>query len=265
MKLFLFLIVILSAAVIANAQEIGIPAESEEYMYYNSCVLGCSLCETRCQDSALQQYAENNQQAPICEQITEEGLKAACSNNINSAIAIAAKDVSKCSAITEEELKNGCELVIVQQEAVNSGNANACLKLNEQYKAMCTKNVNRAIAIKNNGKSYCKSLPEQEQIDCLIQFSENANPEIENLEETRQPEATPLTKFRWNLIIWISGGIALVGILAIGVYFFIKRKSNVSEPPLIFKQQTQPSQMAGNFKPLQAQQPNMQDTKKVGS
>lgn len=260
MKLFLLFIFILLAVANALAQELGIPAESEEYNFYNSCVSGCSLCETRCQDSALQQYAENNQQASICDQITDEALKDACSDNINSALAIAAKDVSKCSTITEDELKNGCELVIVQQEAVNTGNANACSKLNEQYKAMCIKNVDRAIAIKNNDKSYCKPLPKQEQLDCLIQFSENAG--IENPEETRQPEAALLTKFRWNLIIWVGGGIALLGLLAMGTYFLTKRKSKISEPPLIFKQQIQPSQMVGNFKPLQSQQPNMQDALK---
>lgn len=275
MKLYLILAMILIISVTAFAQEnlsifdqgfqeigttqenaidndIGIPAESEESSNYNTCLNGCSSCETRCKDSALQQYAENNKQVSICDSISNEALKISCQDNINSALALASGDSSKCSAITDEDLTKNCELLIVQNKAVNSGNTEICSSLDEQSKNGCINNVNFALAIKNGDDSFCNKLPPSQQTYCIEQLSMNPQTDLGINPAENKKSLSP--KINWLLIGGIAGGILIFSLLSFGAYYLIKNRAKPNEAPLMFQQQTQPSQLAKMVPLQQAEQ-----------
>lgn len=231
---------------------IGIPAESEESLNYNTCLNGCSLCETRCKDSALQQYAENNKQIPICDSISNEALKISCQDNINSALALASGDSSKCPVIQDEDLKNNCGLLIVQNKAINSGNTEICSSLDEPSKNGCINNVNFALAIKTGDDSFCNKLSELQKSNCIEQLLINKQEDLGiNLSENKKPL---LPKMNWLLIGGIAGGLVLLSLLFFGAYYLIKNLAKPKEAPLMFQQQTQPSQLAKMVPLQQAEQ-----------
>jgi len=253
-KFFLFLIVFLliPISVIAQEEEIGIPSESDEYNTYTSCVSTCDLCESRCQDTAVQEYAENNNDASICDKLSSEELKSFCTDNINSALAIASKDKSKCANIKDEDLKRSCEFVIVQQKAIETGDPNACSVL--EFKQSCVSAVYRNLATKNNDASYCEKLPTIERRECLEGIIEEGG-DIK--------EGFKLPSINFTLLFIILGGIILLAGLAAGIYFLVKRKPKQNEAPLLFRQQTQPSQLAKGMQKKQSKQQRSQQLKKL--
>lgn len=236
-KHFLIFLFILLATSLASAQNeaLGIPQESEEYNSYTSCISGCSTCELRCKDSALQSYAENNKETSLCDKLSNEELKTACTDNINSAIAISSKDQSKCSVIIDEELKSSCEFAIVLQKAKESNNAAACSSLPESKRQACLNSFNKDIAIKKQDSSRCEDLPSEEMKECM--------------------EEIGVSKINYSLLIGIFVGLLVLGGISALIYFLVKRKPKQEEAPLQFQQQKQPSQIAKetNMQPSQPQ------------
>lgn len=245
-KLSLAIILILLASFLAAAQEdAGIPAESQEYESYTSCVSGCAQCELRCKDSAIQQYAENVNDVSFCEKLSNEALKNFCSDNINSAKAIVAKDPTKCSLIKDEDLRSSCQNVISLQKAIESGNAGSCAG-----NQACVNAVNLHLALSKKDDSYCQKITDsQQRRECN-----------DGLQDITGEKSNEKIKVNFPLILGILGGMVLLALLSLVIYFLIKRKPRQEEAPLLFKQQTQPSQLAmgmGQQKPQTPQQPNL--------
>lgn len=226
---------------VVTSDNIGIPAESDEYLFYNSCVSGCSSCESRCKDSSLQQYAENKRDVSVCDKLSNEQLNNFCKDNINSAIAVSSRDKDKCNAIQDEDVKNSCMFVIAQQQAVESGKTDACNTLPENLKNSCINSVYFQLAQKNKDESFCNKLPKEQKTECI-----SAIPVSELGVET---------KSNLSIILLIIGGIVILSGIFVGVYFIIKRKK-VQEAPLLFNQQQQPSQLAQGMVQDQVQQDN---------
>lgn len=230
--------------------ELGIPADSEEYNSYSSCISGCSSCEIRCKDSSLQQYAENKQDLSLCNQLSNEELKNLCNDNINSAIAISSKDKNKCNTINDEDLKSSCMSIIVQHQAIDSGKPDACNTLPDNLKESCANRFYLELARKNNDESMCKKLPEPQRAECILAI--------------KMPEEADKKPINLTILFWVIGSVILMlGIFA-SAYFLIKRKKTLQEAPLLFAQQKQPSQLAPEIiKNPQAQSANNIDINRL--
>lgn len=258
MRLFLIvaMILIIPMLVAAQAQQIEIPSDSEEYQTYSSCISSCFSCEARCQDYALQSYAERNLDLSFCSKLGDEPSKELCEDNINSALAISSKDQAKCNLVKDEGLKNSCKLVILQQAAVESGNTGLCSTLPIASRENCISQVNFALAIKNNDALLCNKIQMPLQQECINSVSESKA--ISVPQQQAYKAISVESRMNWSLIGGIAGGAAALLLLAIGIIFLIKRKP-AQEAPLVFSQQAQPSQLSGKIVPLQQAQQDSQN------